>query len=104
MNRPPANRRTMEGVLWHLLAGTRGGESRIRILRLLADRPHNMNQMARALGMDYKNVMHHVKVLMEDELVEAGAGRRYGEMYFLTALAREQGDLIAQIGSKMEKS
>lgn len=73
----------MEKVLWYLLAGTRGGTNRARIIRLLDDRPHNANQLANALEVDYNTVRHHLDTLMDHNVIESG-GETYGELYFLT--------------------
>ncbi|MFO1532271.1 MAG: ArsR/SmtB family transcription factor [Thermoplasmatota archaeon] len=70
-------------TLWHLLGGTRGGPLRIRILALLRDRPYNTNQLAVALGADYKTIQHHVRVLAENRLIEPH-GQGYGAVHFLT--------------------
>ena len=40
-------------ILWYVLAGTRGGLMRIRIIELIMDRPYNANQLKKALGVDY---------------------------------------------------
>ena len=71
-------------VLWHLLGGTRGGPLRIRLLRLLRERPMNTNQVAGALGIDYKTAQHHLRVLAENRLA-APTGTGYGAVYLLTA-------------------
>lgn len=73
----------MEKALWYLLAGTRGGTNRARIIRLLDTRPQNANQLADQLGVDYNTVRHHLKMLIDHDVVESG-GEKYGEMYFLT--------------------
>jgi DNA-binding transcriptional ArsR family regulator len=73
----------MEKALWYLLAGTRGGENRARIIRLLDDRPRNANQLADELDVDYNTVRHHLDTLLDHDVVERG-GDDYGEMYFLT--------------------
>ncbi|QPV63509.1 winged helix-turn-helix transcriptional regulator [Halosimplex litoreum] len=73
----------MEKALWYLLAGTRGGENRARIIRLLDDRPRNANQLAEELDVDYNTVRHHLDVLLDHDVVERG-GDDYGAMYFLT--------------------
>jgi hypothetical protein len=39
-------------LLRYLFAGSRGGENRIRIIDLLKERPHNINQLVEALGVD----------------------------------------------------
>ena len=73
----------MEKALWYLLAGTRGGENRARLIRLLDDRPRNANKLAEKLDVDYNTVRHHLDVLLDHDVVERG-GDDYGAMYFLT--------------------
>jgi DNA-binding transcriptional ArsR family regulator len=73
----------MEKALWYLLAGTRGGANRARIIRLIDDRPRNANQLAEELDVDYNTVRHHLDVLLDHDVVERG-GDDYGAMYFLT--------------------
>jgi predicted ArsR family transcriptional regulator len=73
----------MEKALWYLLAGTRGGENRARIIRLLDERPRNANRLAGELDVDYNTVRHHLDVLLEHDVLERG-GDDYGAMYFLT--------------------
>ncbi len=74
----------MERLLWHLLVGTRGGLTRGRIIQLLADRPYNANALAEALGMDYKTIRHHLRVLERDSIVAPSKEQGYGVIYFLT--------------------
>ncbi|WP_254832740.1 winged helix-turn-helix domain-containing protein [Haloglomus salinum] len=73
----------MEKALWYLIAGTRGGENRARIVRLIDERPRNANQLADELGVDYNTVRHHLDKLAEHDVVETG-GDEYGKLYFLT--------------------
>ncbi|WP_049934598.1 ArsR/SmtB family transcription factor [Halalkalicoccus jeotgali] len=73
----------MENDLWYLIGSVRGGENRIRIIRLLEERPHNANQLAGRLGLSYNTVRYHLDRLCEHGIVEAG-GQRYGELYHLT--------------------
>lgn len=70
-------------VLWHLLGGTRGGPMRIRIIRLLRERPYNTNQITKMLGIDYKTTEHHLRVLRENRIV-VPSGDGYGAVYALT--------------------
>lgn len=70
-------------LLWFLFAGSRGGENRIRIVDLLKDRPHNTNQLAEAMGIDYKAVQHHVGVLEKNNMVTR-VGEKYGVLYFVS--------------------
>ena len=71
----------LKRVLWHLLGGTRGGPLRIRILQALLDRPYNTNQLAVLLGHDYKTIQHHLRVLVENRLLEP-RGDGYGATFF----------------------
>ena len=73
----------MEKALWYLIAGTRGGENRARIIRLLQDKPRNANQLADNLDIGYNSVRHHLDMLEDHDIVEPG-GNDYGELYFLT--------------------
>jgi DNA-binding transcriptional ArsR family regulator len=70
-------------LLWYLFAGSRGGENRIKIIDLLKERPHNVNQLAEALGVDYKAVQHHIGVLEKNNLV-IKKGEKYGVLYFIS--------------------
>jgi len=73
----------MEKALWYLIAGTRGGKNRARIIRRLSERPENANQLADALDVEYNTIRHHMDMLIEHDVVEPG-GTDYGELYFLT--------------------
>lgn len=72
-------------LLWYLLAGTRGGPNRIRILEVLEARPHNAHQLSENLGMDYRTVRHHLKLLEANGLVVRPVGAAYASPYELAA-------------------
>jgi len=76
----------LKQVLWYVLAGTRGGYSRIRIIEALIDRPYNANQLSEKLEMDYRTIRHHLKVLTENNILARPAGDAYGSMYFLSGI------------------
>ncbi|WP_435066688.1 winged helix-turn-helix domain-containing protein [Haloplanus sp. C73] len=86
----------MEKALWYLLAGMRGGPNRVRIIRLLDDRPRNANRLADALGVDYNTARHHLDILIQHDVVEAG-GEDYGELYFLTERFENNRDIFERI-------
>ena len=86
----------MEKALWYLLAGTRGGANRARIIRLLDDRPRNANQLAEKLDVDYNTVRHHLDTLLEHDVVEPG-GDDYGKLYFLTDRFEHHRDAFEKI-------
>jgi predicted ArsR family transcriptional regulator len=91
----------MQGVLWYVLAGTRGGTNRARIVRALDDRPRNANQLAEALELDYKTVRHHLDVLMDNGVVQ-NSGDDYGAVYLPTQQARDHWDTIEEIIAEVE--
>ena len=70
--------------LWYLLAGTRGGLNRARILHVLRDRPCNANDLAGRLALDYKTVRHHLDVLRENDCVMTLGNDGYGVLYTLS--------------------
>ena len=69
-------------LLLFLLGGSRGGENRARIIRRLRVKPSNMNQLAGDLGLQYKAIQHHVRILMSNSLLVT-SGERYGLVYSL---------------------
>jgi len=86
----------MEGVLWYLLAGARGGPNRCRILEALDDRPRNANQLAADLDLDYTTVRHHLDLLVEHDLVE-NTGDDYAAVYLLTDRVEENWETVEDI-------
>jgi DNA-binding transcriptional ArsR family regulator len=86
----------MEKALWYLFAGTRGGTNRVRIVRELADRPRNANDLAERLELDYNTITHHLDMLQEHDVVEAG-GSDYGQLYFLTDRFERYWDTFEEI-------
>lgn len=91
----------MEGVLWYVLTGTRGGRNRVRILRELAERPRNANQLAEDLDLDYKTVRHHLEVLVDNDVLES-SGDEYGAVYLPTDRARHHWDTVEAIIAEVE--
>jgi DNA-binding transcriptional ArsR family regulator len=73
----------MEGVLWYLLASSRGGPTRVRIVRALAERPRNANQLATELDLDYTTIRHHLDVLLENKVVRR-TDDDYAAVYLFT--------------------
>jgi PAS domain S-box-containing protein len=70
-------------LLWYLIGGTRGGATRALILKQLVDKPHNANQIAEALNIDYKTVRHHLGVLVKNGIVTKESNG-YTTIYFLS--------------------
>jgi DNA-binding transcriptional ArsR family regulator len=91
----------MEGVLWYVLTGTRGGKNRVRILKALDERPRNANQLAEALELDYKTIRHHLDVLMENDIV-SNSGDDYGAVYLPTDRVRQNWETVEKIVAEVE--
>ena len=70
----------MEKARRYLLAGTRGGPNRVRLIRAIEDRPRNANQLTEYVGLDYNTVRHHLDMLLEHDVVER-SGDEYGALY-----------------------
>ena len=77
----PRNRSFRHLLQW-LIAGSRGGVNRARIIETLYKDPMNANQLGEALEVDYRTIRHHLDVLEKNGLVTS-MGDRYGKMYFL---------------------
>ena len=73
----------MEKILWGLLAGTKGGKNRARIIDALNTRPYNLNQLAEKLSLNYKTVKYHIGVLEKNKIV-ISASKGYGSLYFIS--------------------
>lgn len=70
-------------LLLYLFTATRGGTSRIRIILQLAERPQNVNQLAKELNLEYRAVKHHIEILEKNNLI-THFGEKYGIMYLLS--------------------
>jgi len=70
-------------LLVYLFTGTRGGFTRLRITMVLLEQPYNTHRLARELGLDYKAIQHHLKVMEKNNLVSK-TGERYGALYHIS--------------------
>ncbi len=86
----------MKKLLWWLIAGTKGGINRAKIIETLRKRPYNANQLSEILGVDYTTARHHVDVLVKENLISP-TGDKYGNMYFLTPLMEENYGVFEEI-------
>ncbi|MDQ3977595.1 MAG: winged helix-turn-helix domain-containing protein [Thermoproteota archaeon] len=89
-------------LLWFLFAGSRGGENRIRIIDFLKKRPYNTNQLADALGVDYKLVQHHIGVLERNNMVTK-TGEKYAVVYFISNYLEANIEAFNEIQAALEK-
>jgi len=54
---------------------------RIKIIRSLIEDPKNANRLSSSLGVNYRTIEHHMKVLLSNNLVLV-EGSGYGKVYF----------------------
>ena len=89
-------------LLWFLFAGSRGGDNRIKIIDFLKKRPYNINQLAEALGVDYKLVQHHIGVLERNNMVTK-VGEKYAVLYFISNYLEANIEAFNEIQAAIEK-
>ncbi len=72
-------------VFWLLFVRSKGATNRITIMSALRKRPRNRNQLSTELGIEYKVIQHHLKVLEGNNLVRK-IGNHYGVIYCVSTL------------------
>ncbi|MCW4030591.1 MAG: winged helix-turn-helix domain-containing protein [Candidatus Bathyarchaeota archaeon] len=97
-----ANARSLKYLLGWLIAGTRGGPTRAKIIESLKETPQNANQLATTLKMDYKTMRHHLEVLEKNKIITS-IGDRYGATYFLSQTMEDNYNLFEEIMMKIGK-
>jgi len=97
-----AGTRPLRYLLGWLIAGTRGGATRAKMIQILKETPQNANQLANMLGMDYRTIRHHIEVLEKNRIITS-AGEGYGKTYFLSPLLEENYALFEEIMKKIWK-
>jgi len=97
-----AGSRPLKYLLGWLIAGTRGGPTRAKIIQALRETPQNANQLANLLGVDYRTIRHHLKVLEKNRIITS-AGEGYGTTYFLSPAMEENYALFEEMLKKIWK-
>ena len=96
--------RALRHLLWYLIAGTRGGVNRARILAALRERPYNANQLSEALRLDYRTIRHHLELLEKHGLVARPAGEAYAAPYVLSNYMEANYAVFEEIRSEVARS
>lgn len=89
-------------VLWYLIGGTKGGVNRAKIIELLNSRPANPHQIAIELKLDYKTILHHLKVLSDHGLAVTDNKDSYGASYFLTPVMENNFQSFVEILARIK--
>ena len=97
-----ATQRSLKYLLGWLIAGTRGGPTRAKIIDSLKETPQNANQLATTLKMDYKTMRHHIEVLEKNKIITS-VGDRYASTYFLSQITEDNYFLFEEIVKKIGK-
>ena len=88
-------------LLWWLLEGTRGGPTRVKILRAIIAKPLNAHQLAKELGMDYTTIRHHLDILVKHGVLEV-VGEEYGAVFYVSGWLSKS-ELIGEILDESRK-
>ena len=98
-----ANDPDVKRLLWFIFAGSRGGLNRLKIIVMLKENPQNTNQLAKNLGLDYKAIQHHIRVLEKNNLITP-VGEKYGITYFISTFLEVNMETFEEIAKKLDKS
>jgi predicted transcriptional regulator len=98
-----ANDPDSKRLLWFVFTGSRGGLNRLRIISILKKTPLNTNQLAKELGLDYKAIQHHIKVLEKNNMITK-VGEKYSIMYFISTFLEANMETLEEIEGKLDKS
>ena len=90
-------------LLWFVFAGSRGGLNRLKIISKLKENPFNINQLAKELGLDYKAIQHHIRVLEKNNMISK-VGEKYGVTYFVSTFLEVNMETFEEIEGKLGKS
>jgi DNA-binding transcriptional ArsR family regulator len=93
----------MKNLLWYLVAGTKGGETRGRIIDLIRKKPSNANKIAEILKLDYKTIRHHIGVLEKNNVITAINKGKYGAVYFLSEFMQANIQIFNEIWEQFGK-
>ncbi len=86
-----------------LFVGSRGAPNRIRIMSALRNMPSNRNQLSTELGIDYKAIQHHLKVLEKNNLVRK-TGNRYGLTFCVSTSFENSESVFDEIVDRLKNS
>jgi DNA-binding transcriptional ArsR family regulator len=89
-------------LLLYVFTGTRGGFTRLQIIKLLSEKPMNTNQLAFEMSLDYKAIQHHLVTLEKNNLVTK-IGERYGATFHLSNYLEANILALDEVAKKLER-
>ncbi len=94
--------RASRKLLLYLFTGTKGGYTRLKIIMNLETRPLNTHQLSKEIGLDYKAIQHHMKVLEKNNLVTK-VGEKYGAIFHLSNFLEINIECLSEVIEKLER-
>jgi len=88
----------MKNIIYYLIFGTRGGESRAKIINLIKKTPMNSHKISKELKFDYKTVQHHIRILEKNKIIVKEGS--YGGVYFISKIMETHMDIFNEIWDK----
>jgi len=88
--------------LWWIIAGTKGGITRAKIIIALKEQPLSANQLTELLKLDYKTIRYHLDLLTDNKLLIT-AGKKYGLMYFISPELESNFETFLEIWNRIGK-
>jgi transcription initiation factor IIE alpha subunit len=85
-----------ETLLW-LFTGSRGGENRAKIVRLIFKKPLNAYRISEELNLNYNTINHHLRLLKEHKIIYCNKNVKYGALYFVTDNMKSQSEIFDNI-------
>ena len=98
-NDPDAKR-----LLWFVFAGSRGGLNRLKIISKLKENPFNINQLANELGLDYKAIQHHIRVLEKNNLITKTGEKVWNYVTLFQLFLKSIWSHLKKLREKLDKS
>lgn len=89
-------------TLWWMIAGTRGGITRGKIILALKERPLNANQLAELLQLRYRAIRFHLELLLNNNVL-TNAGKKYGSVYFLSPDTESNWAVFMEIWNRIQR-
>ena len=73
----------MNTTYLRLFFESKGNFNRIKIINLLNEKPSNINQISNELNLNYRTVQHHLKVLVDNNVVKHDSDG-YGALFSIS--------------------